>query len=78
MTNLHRGSNLRFRKIGALWAKKAEKVLFLLFFSALKIAHGYKILSPAWPQSSTHVCMHVCMYCIVLYKSKEFQYVNCC
>ena len=31
-TILHKGSNLSFRKIGVVWAKKAEKVIHSYFF----------------------------------------------
>ena len=49
-TILFRGNNLKFKKIGAVWAKKAEKVITLTnFFSALKIV-GVKVCHPHHPK----------------------------
>ena len=43
---LHKGNNLSFRKIGAVLAKKAEKVIILTIFFCTKNS-GCKSLSPA-------------------------------
>ena len=45
-TILHNSSNLSFRKIRAVWAKKAEKVIILTIFFCTKNS-GLKSLSPA-------------------------------
>ena len=49
---LFKGNNLKLKKIGAVWAKKAEKVIILTIFFCTKNS-GCKSLSPAWPQIFT-------------------------
>ena len=65
---LLKGNNVIFKKIGAVWAKKAEKLIVLTIFSALKIV-GVKVYhrhDPKVPHSILGIDQfHVLRYCFL-------------